>query len=125
RLEPRLDVGGDLLDHAGMLGHRKGVFADGLAVPAGHPGEAVGDVLDLDVERRRIEKVQASARQHALPGAGSLRDDGSGTLGQGRIPARVGRSGDPYRRRDQGQTAAFPLAADVERYEVASVLEDP
>jgi len=46
-----LHVHRDLLDHAGVLGHREGVFADGLAVPAGHAGQAVGDVLNLDVER--------------------------------------------------------------------------
>ena len=80
-LQPRPDVSGDLLDHAGVLGHREGVLADRLPVPAGDPGQAVGDVLDLDVEGRRIEQVEATARQHALPGAG--RNRGSG-LGGGR-----------------------------------------
>jgi hypothetical protein len=40
-----------------------------LAVPAGDAGEAMGDVLDLDVERRGVEQVEPAARQHALPGA--------------------------------------------------------
>jgi hypothetical protein len=29
----------------------------------------VGDILDLDIERRGIEKIKPAARQHALPGA--------------------------------------------------------
>ncbi len=45
------------------------MLADGLAVPAGHAGQAVGDVLDLDVQRRGVEQVEPAARQHALPGA--------------------------------------------------------
>ena len=53
--------------------------ADGLAVPARDAGEAVGDVLDLDVERRGIEEVEAAAGQHALPGAGR----GGGAVGHG------------------------------------------
>jgi hypothetical protein len=40
-----------------------------LAVPARHPGKPVGDVLDLDVERRGVEEIEPAARQHALPGA--------------------------------------------------------
>src|SRR5262249_19135063 len=39
----------------------------GLSVPARHAGEAVGNILDLDVQRRRIEEIEAAARQHALP----------------------------------------------------------
>ena len=53
--------------------------ADGLAVPARHPGEAVGDVLDLDVERGGIEQVEPAARQHALPGARRRRKRGRGS----------------------------------------------
>jgi hypothetical protein len=37
------------------------VFADGLPIPPGHAGETMGDVLDLDVQRGGIEKVQPSA----------------------------------------------------------------
>jgi hypothetical protein len=70
RLEVRLDVGGDLLDHHAVLGHREAVLAGGLAVPARHPGQAVGDVLDLDVHRRGIQQVEPAARQHALPRPG-------------------------------------------------------
>jgi hypothetical protein len=57
-------------DQHAMLGHREGMVALGLAVPAGDAGEAMGNVLDLDVERRRIEQVEPAAGQHALPGAG-------------------------------------------------------
>ena len=51
RIHPGLDVGDDVLDHQRVLGDRKAVFADGLAVPAGDARQAVGDVLDLDVHR--------------------------------------------------------------------------
>ena len=44
-----------------------------LPVPARDAGEAVGDVVDLDVERRGVEEVEAAAREHALPGARRLR----------------------------------------------------
>ena len=56
-------------DHA-VLGDGEGVFADRLAVPAGHARQAVGDVLDLDVEGGGVEQVQPAAGQHPLPGAG-------------------------------------------------------
>ena len=52
-----------------MLRDREGVVAEGLSVPARDAREPVRDVLDLDVERRRIEKIETAARQHALPGA--------------------------------------------------------
>ena len=55
------------LDEQRVLRDREGVVAEGLAVPAGDPGETVRDILDLDVERRRIEQVEATARQHSLP----------------------------------------------------------
>ena len=48
-------------DQQRMLRDREDVCADGLAVPAGDEGEAVGDVLDLDVERRRIQEVEAAS----------------------------------------------------------------
>ena len=59
---PGLEVGGDLLDHHRMLGDREGVVADGLAVPARDAGQAVGDVLDLDVERARGRAGRAGGR---------------------------------------------------------------
>ena len=43
------------------------MLAAGLAVPAGDEGEAVGDVLDLDVERRGVEQVEPAPREHPLP----------------------------------------------------------
>src|SRR5690606_1181841 len=51
-----------------MLGNREGMVADGLAVPARDPGQAEGDVLDLNVERRGIQDVEPAAGEHALPG---------------------------------------------------------
>ena len=61
-----------------VLGDGKGVLAHRLPVPARHPGQAVGDVLDLDVERGGVQQVEPAAGKHALPGArrtlgGSLR----------------------------------------------------
>ena len=67
RFDVGLDVGDDLLDHHRVLGHGEGVLAHRLAVPAGHAGEAVGDVLDLDVHRRGVQQVEPAARKHALP----------------------------------------------------------
>jgi len=57
----------DLLRQQGVLRHRENMIAAGLSVPARHPGESMSDVLDLDVERRRIEEIEPAARQHALP----------------------------------------------------------
>jgi hypothetical protein len=68
---PRLQVDAGVLHHDRVLGDGEGVLADRLAIPAGDTGEAVGDVLHLDVQRGGVEQVQAAARQHALPGAGS------------------------------------------------------
>ncbi len=42
---------------------------DGLTIPSRHAREPMGDVLDLDVERRGVEQIEASAGQHTLPGA--------------------------------------------------------
>ena len=58
---------GDVLDEEAVLGDREGMVALGLAVPAGDARQAVGDVLDLDVERRGAEKVEPPPRQHPLP----------------------------------------------------------
>src|SRR5258708_28859048 len=55
-----------LHQHA-MLGYRKCAIPFGLAVPARHPGEPMGDVLDFDVQRRGVEQIKAPAAQHALP----------------------------------------------------------
>ena len=46
---------------------REGVRPRRLAVPARHPGQAVGDVVDLDIERGGIQEVESAARQHPLP----------------------------------------------------------
>jgi hypothetical protein len=50
-----------------MLGDREGVGAQGLSVPARHPSQAVGDIVDLDIERRGVQKVEAATGQHPLP----------------------------------------------------------
>jgi hypothetical protein len=33
------------------------MLAIGLPIPAGDAGEPVGNILDLDIERRRVEQV--------------------------------------------------------------------
>ncbi len=65
----RLQMPGDRLDEKAMLRDRKDVLAFGLAVPARDAGKAVGDVVELDVERGGVEEVEAAAREHPLPGA--------------------------------------------------------
>ena len=52
-----------------MLRHREDVRPVRLPVPARDAGEPVGDVGDLDVERRGIEQIEPAAGQHALPRA--------------------------------------------------------
>ena len=59
-------------DQQGMLGDGKDRRATRLAVPAGDAGEAVGDIFDLDIERRRIEQIKTPTGEHALPCAGWL-----------------------------------------------------
>jgi hypothetical protein len=54
--------GENLDDYDRVLGHREGIVAGGLAVPARHPRQAMGDVGDLDIELRRIEQVEPAAR---------------------------------------------------------------
>src|SRR5262245_65152950 len=61
--------GGDLLDQQSVLGDREGMLANGLTVPARDAGQAVRDVLDLDVLGRGIEQVEETAGKNALPGA--------------------------------------------------------
>src|SRR5215831_11358164 len=65
--EARREGPGDGLDEQAMLGHRKGMVADGLSVPAGYAREPMGDVADLDIEGRRVEQIEPAATQHALP----------------------------------------------------------
>ena len=56
----------------GVLRHREDVVPDRLPVPARDAGEAVGDVLELDVKRRRVEEVEAPAEEHPARRGGSL-----------------------------------------------------
>ena len=44
--------------------------AAGLPVPARDARQAMGDVGDLDIERRGVEQIEPPPRQHPLPGAG-------------------------------------------------------
>jgi hypothetical protein len=62
-------MAGDRLDQQAMLRNREGMRAACLAVPAGDARKAMGDVLDLDIERRGVEQIEPPAREHALPGA--------------------------------------------------------
>src|SRR5262245_43712583 len=64
----RLDRCRDGVDEQAVLRYRENRRPLGLAVPARHPRQAVGDVLDLDVEGRWVEEIEAAPRQHALPG---------------------------------------------------------
>ena len=58
------------LDQQGMLGHRIGVIAARLPVPARDKGQTMGDIDDLDIHRGGIKQIKPAARQHALPSAG-------------------------------------------------------
>jgi hypothetical protein len=49
----------DGFDQERMLGDREDVRALGLPVPAGDARKSMGDVRDLDVERRGVERCQA------------------------------------------------------------------
>ena len=59
----------DLFHQQRMLGHRIGPVAPRLAVPARDEGQSVGDILDFDIHRRRVQQVEPPARQHPLPRA--------------------------------------------------------
>ncbi len=50
----------DLLHQQRVLGDRKDVRPDGLAVPARDPRETMRDVLDLYVERGGVEQIEPS-----------------------------------------------------------------
>jgi hypothetical protein len=51
-----------------VLGDGKDVGAFGLSVPARHAGEAMRDILALDVERRGVQQIEPPPGQHSLPG---------------------------------------------------------
>ena len=53
------------------------VGAQGLAVPARHPRESMGDVGNLDVERGGVDQVEPPPRKHALPRARGLSGHGT------------------------------------------------
>jgi hypothetical protein len=52
----------DRINEQRMPRHRKNVRAAGLPIPARDTGEAVPYILDLDVERRRIEEIETASR---------------------------------------------------------------
>ena len=55
------------LDEQGVLRNRKDVAALRLPVPARDACKAVCNVIDLDVERGRVEEIEPPSRQHPLP----------------------------------------------------------
>ena len=65
----RVDVGADIFDNQAVLGDGKAMFAKGLSVPARNARQPQGDVVDLDIDGRRIEQVQPPSGEHTLPGA--------------------------------------------------------
>ena len=67
-------------DQQRVLRDREDMRAAGLAVPAGDTRQPMGDVGDLDVERRGVDQVEPPARQHPLPDA---------RVGGGRVLAAV------------------------------------
>ena len=83
----RLRVGGgeQRLDEKRVLGDREDLRPPGLAVPARDAREPMGDVADLDVERRRVDDVEPPPRQHPLPGAAA-----GAHAGKSRASARQG-----------------------------------
>ncbi len=47
--------------------HRIGKLANRLPVPARHECQPVGDILDLDIQRRGVQQVEPAPRKHPLP----------------------------------------------------------
>jgi len=74
RRQPRLARRGNVpgceqgLYQERMLRDGEDLGAFRLAVPASHAGQTMGDVANLDVERRRIDEIEPPSRQHPLPG---------------------------------------------------------
>src|SRR5689334_7667238 len=60
---------GDVFHKQRVLSDREGMLAERLSIPARNAGKPMRDVIDLDVEWRRIDEVEASPGQHALPDA--------------------------------------------------------
>jgi hypothetical protein len=50
-----------------MLRHRENGRPNGLTIPSRHSSQSVRNILDFDIEWRRIKQVQPTARQHPLP----------------------------------------------------------
>ena len=76
-------------DQERVLGDREDMRAAGLAVPARDPRQPMGDVGDLDVERRGVDQIEPPSRQHALPDAGV----GRGAFGGRHLALRRGARG--------------------------------
>ena len=81
--QPGVDAAGlpprDRIDQQGVLCDRKNMLADGLSVPPRHPREPVSDVLNLDIERRRIEQIEPAARTACAATPGRRTAFGGGT----------------------------------------------
>src|SRR5262252_5642493 len=84
----------DLLRQQRVLCHRENVITMGLSVPPRHPRQTMSDILDLNVERRRIEEIEPAPRQHALPGprCRAVGEDGYGGVGRAPRHFATGRS---------------------------------
>jgi hypothetical protein len=52
-----------------VLRNRKDVTALGLSVPSSNASEAVRNVIDFNVEWRRVEQIESPTGQHPLPRA--------------------------------------------------------
>src|SRR5947209_17747738 len=68
-----------------MLGNRENMRAFGLAVPARNACKAMGDVFDLDIERRGVEQIEPPSGEHALPDTERLRASAAPALHQTRL----------------------------------------
>src|SRR5258708_28970028 len=59
--QPRAYLARYSLHQHAVLRNRECVGASGLAVPSRYAREAMGYVLDFDIERRRIEQIESAA----------------------------------------------------------------
>ena len=59
-------------DQQTVLSHGKCRMAFGLTIPPRNACQAMRDILDLNIERGRIEEIEPAAAQHALPGAAGI-----------------------------------------------------
>ena len=116
RREPEADVDArHLLAHHGfhqqrVLRHREDMRAAGLPVPARDARQAMGDVGDLDIERRGVEQIEPPPRQHPLPGAGG---DACGRFSRRHLALRRGLRSLPLQFSWQKQVTRWSLTMPV------------